>query len=73
MRLLITCQFRTGTQVLIMDPATDADFEVLTRAQAGDPDAVLSVPARITQDGPVSDRLIRAGAIRSVVKDTTTT
>jgi hypothetical protein len=73
MRLLITCEFSNGSQVLIMDPATDADFEALTRAQAGDPDAVLSVPARITKRGPVHDRLIRAGAIRSVTRDYGTT
>jgi len=36
MRLLITCEFSDGTQVLIKDPATEADYEVLTTAQDGD-------------------------------------
>jgi hypothetical protein len=73
MRLLITCEFRTGTQVLIKDPATEADYEVLTAAQDGDPDAVLSVTCRIRPDGPEYERLIRAGAIRSVTRDYGTT
>jgi hypothetical protein len=69
MRLLITCDFKTGTQVLIKDPATDADYEVLTAAQAGDPDAVLSVSCRTRPDSPEKDRLIRAGSIRSVTRE----
>jgi hypothetical protein len=72
MRLLITCQFTDGTQVLIKDPATDADFEVLTRAQAGNPGDVLTIRCRTSERGPDADRLVRAGAIRSVVKDSTT-
>jgi hypothetical protein len=72
MRLLITCEFTNSTQVLIMDPATEADFEVLTSAQAGDPDDVLAIRCRVTKDGPDRQRLVRAGRIRSVVKDTDT-
>ena len=73
MRLLITCEFSDGTQVLIKDPATEADYEVLTTAQDGDPDDVLSVSCRIRPDGPARERPIRAGSIRSVTRDYGTT
>jgi len=69
MRLLITCEFTDGTQVLIKDPATEADYDVLTAAQNGDPDDVLTLSCRTRPDGPDRDRLIRAGAIRSVTRD----
>ena len=72
MRLLIECEFSNGTQVLIKDPATEADYDVLTAAQSGDPDAVLGVLCRIRPDGPERERLIRAGAIRSVTREPST-
>jgi len=67
MRLLITF----GKQVLIKDPATEADYGVLTEAKKGDPDAVLSVECRTSEDGPSRPRLLRAGRITKVTRVTT--
>lgn len=69
MRLLITCEFGDSSQVLIMDPATEADAGKITEAQAGDPAAVLTIRCQSTPDGPVRSRLIRAGEIRSLTRE----
>jgi hypothetical protein len=68
MKLLIECEFDDGPQTLIKVNATDGDARVLRAAQHGDPDDVLGVVCRVTEDGPDRQRLIRAGCIRSVTE-----
>jgi hypothetical protein len=68
MTLLIECEFDNGWQTLIKVDATDGDARVLRNAQHGDPDVVLRVVCRLTEDGPDRQRLIRAGCIRNVIE-----
>lgn len=63
MRLLITCEFDDGTQTLIKNPGTEADLRVLEEARHGDPELILLVDCQVTSDGPVRERMIRAGCI----------
>ena len=71
MRLLIDCTFRDMDQTLIVDDATEADYRALAEAvSSGDPDDILVIPARITPDGPVRDRMVYARCIRAIRRET---
>jgi hypothetical protein len=66
MTLFINCIFGDGPQTLIKVNATDADVAAIEAAMSGDPGDVLRVVCRTTSQGKDHERLIRAGAIRSV-------
>jgi hypothetical protein len=71
MRLLIDCAFGNADQTLIMDNAGEADYRALAEAvSSGDPDDILVIPARITPDGPVRDRMVYARCICAIRRET---
>jgi hypothetical protein len=66
MILLIYCLFDDGPQTLWKVGATDDDVRAIKRAMAGNPKSVIGIVCRATPGGADTERLIRAGVIRSV-------
>jgi hypothetical protein len=69
-RLFIDCDFEDDAQTLIMDPASQLDYDTLVSAvETGDPQDVLLLPCRVSPGGPSASRVVRLGRIRSIRED----
>lgn len=66
MVLIIYCLFDDGPQTFWKVGAAAADVTAVKRAMAGNPKSVIRIECRTSAQGADRERLIRAGAIRSV-------
>ena len=64
---LINCEFSDGPQSLLAS-MTPSMARGITKEAGEKPDGILTIPARVTRDGPEYNRVIRGSRIKSIEK-----